>query len=434
MRLKNIIRSTVAAGISFGLSLGLVACSRDYTVAWVYTISGGSSNGFISAYGVDYETGILNQVAGSPFSFPFTNPSMVVAAPNNKFIYVIGGSENAQVEEFSVGTDGKLYGEHTYNLTGTEAPNTGQVPLKVGAAIDSTGTFLYVTFTYQNGYSPASPGPGGVTIFQISQTDGSLSNPQTLNVGNNPVGVAVSTPVCVTTPVISSNPSCTGVAGGGSGVYNVYVYVLDQEASPNATILGFAQNMSTGALTPLSGTTNSTTVHTGYPAGVTPSAIAIDGTARYVYVTDEQQNEVLGYSIARSTTGNLTPLSGSPFGTGLFPVAITVDPRSYYVYTANYNSNTVSQFTISQATGNLSTIAGGTFTAATGPTCVTVEPALGIFLYTSDYESSTISGGELSANTGAVNAVTNSFFTTSANPSCITSVANGAHAVSVLTP
>ncbi len=425
MRLKTIVRSVLTGGASLALALGLVACSRDYTVAYVYSVS--AANGGISAYAVDYQTGILNQIAGSPFQTPFTNPTKVVAAPNSKFVYVIGGSQNAQVEEFAVGTDGKLYGQHTYDMTGTSPQNA-----PIGAVVDSTGTFLYVTFTYQNGFTPASPGPGGVTIFPING-DNSLGTPTTVNVGNNPVGIAVSAPVCVPTPIVSGNPPCTGVSGsGGPGVYNVYAYVLDQETSVTPTILGFAQNMTTGGLTPLAGT-NLKTLQ-GYSAGVTPSAIAVDGTARFVYVTDQTQNEVLGYQIARSTTGDLTALTGSPFGTGLFPVSLTIDPRAEYVYTANFNSGTISSFAISQQTGNLSTVGGGSFTGRAGITCVTIEPALGLFLYTSDRTAGLISGGELNADTGAVNAVTGDPFPTSTLPSCLTSVANGAHAISVLTP
>ena len=440
MSLKNIVRSAAVGAASLALALGLTACSRDYTVAWVYSVS--ASNGTVSAYGVDFETGILNQVSGSPFTTPFTNPVKVVAAPNNKFVYVVGGSQDAQVEEFAVGTDGKLYGEHTYNLTGT-SPNTStganQAPVPVGATVDTTGTFLYVAFTYQLGFSNASPGPGGLSIFPINQTDNSLGTPITLNVGNNPVGIALSTPVCVATgsAIVAGNPACTGVTGGGSGVLNTYAYVLDQETTlGKPTILGFAQNMTTGALVPLSQTTFSTALNTyqGVPAGVVPSAIAVDGTTRYVYVTDEQQNEVLGFQIARSTTGNLTPLSGSPFGTGQFPVNLTIDPRALYLYTANFNSNTISSFAINQASGNLTAVAGSTFATATGPTCITIEPALGQFFYTSDYQNSSLSGAQLNANTGALTAVADTPFPTSALPGCLTSVANGEHASSVLTP
>ena len=424
MSLKNIVRSAAVGGASLALALGLTACSRDYTVAWVYAVS--ASNGSISAYGVDYETGILNQIAGSPFTTPFTNPVRVIAAPNNKFIYVIGGSQNAQVEEFSVGTDGKLYGEHTYNLTGTYPTN---------ATVDTTGTFLYIAYTYQAGYSPASPGPGGLTIFPIN-SDNSLGTAINQNVGNNPVGIALATPVCVpaAAAVIASNTACSTVSGG---INNIYAYVLDQEAAlAKPTVVGYAQNTSTGALTLLSGSAYNTSLKTyqGSSAGVVPSAIAVDGTTRYVYVTDQQQNEVLGYQIARSTTGNLTPLSGSPFNTGQFPVDVKIDPRADYVYTANFNSSSVSSFAINQATGNLSTVAGGNFATSTFPSCITIEPALGQFFYTSNYRDGSISGATLNPNTGALTSVADTPFPTAALPSCLTSVANGEHASVVLNP
>ncbi len=423
MKWKNIVRGTVAGGASLALALGLASCSRDYTVAYVYSISTG--NGTISAYAVDYETGIINQISGSPFATPFTNPVTVVAAPNSKYIYVIGGSQNAQVEEFGVGTDGKLYGENSYNLTGT---------YPTGAAVDPTGTHLYVTYTYQSGFSPASLGPGGVTIFPISQTDNSLGAPINQNVGNNPIGVAISAPVCVPTgnALVSTNTPCTGLTGGGAGVDNVYVYVLDQElTAAKPTILGFAQNTGSGALTPLSGTNIGTLQ--GYSAGVVPSAIAVEGTSRFAYVTDQQANQVYGYSIA-NTTGNLTALSGSPFGTGLRPVSLTIDPRAKYVYTANFNSNTISEFAINQASGNLSTIAGSNFSTATGPTCVTIDPALGQFLYTSNNIDNSISGGELNTNTGEVTGVLDTPFPTSPLPGCLVAVSNGSHATQQLTP
>lgn len=442
MRLKNIVRRTGTGAAALALAIGLGSCSRDYTVAYVYSISGGTAatGGSISAFGVDYQTGILNQVAGSPFPLTqLSNPSKIVAAPNNKFIYVIGGSQDAQVVELAVGTDGKLYGQHTYDLTGTEGTVTSNgttgLPYQiVGAAIDATNTFLYVTFTFQPGYSAASPGPGGVSIFPIN-SDGSLGTPLTQKVGNNPVGVAVSAPVCVATPILpgAASTACSTAQGGGAGFNNVYVYVLDQEiASAQPTILGFAQNQTNGSLTPLAGT-NLTTMQ-GYHAGVLPSAIAVDGTTRFVYVTDQEQNEVLGYSIARTTTGALTPLTGSPFGTGQLPVNVVIDPRAKFLYTANYNSGTISAFSLDSASGNLSATNGGTFASSTGPTCITIDPALGQFLYTSNYQDNSLSGGELVTQTGVVNAVIDTPFPTGALPTCLVSVANGSHATQSLTP
>jgi len=417
MKFNTITRNAMAAAMSLAIGLGTVACSRDYTAAYVYAVS--NATGQVSAFAVDYQSGILTQISGSPFSTQLTNPYYIVAAPNNKTIYVIGGTYNAQVEAMTVGSDGKVYGTATPNITGT---------YPTSAAIDTTGTYLYVTYTYQTGYGPVSPGPGGVSIFPISQTDGSLGSPTNVNVGNNPIAIAVSAPTCTTSPVISGNAAC---ASGGTP--NVFVYVVDAEtALAKPTILGFAQNTSTGALTMLSGTTFNSGLGTyqGTTAGVSPSAIAIDPTSKYLYVTDKLQNEIYGYQIASLNTGNLTPLVTSPFATGSYPVAITIEPRGKYVYVANYNSGTVTSYSLTLATGSLggSASTGSGFTTATGPTCVTVEPALGIYLYTSNYLASSISGGQLSPDTGQLSQTANTPYPTASQPACLTSVANGPHA------
>ncbi len=427
MKFNTMVRGTLATAISLAMAFGLTACSRDYTDAYVYSAS--SQNGTISAFAVDYQSGVLTQIAGSPFASQLSNPTTLVAAPNGKFIYVIGGTQNSQVEEFAVGTDGKLYGQNTYNITGS---------YPTAAAIDSTGSFLYVTFTYQIGYTPASPGPGGITIFPI-KSDNTLGTPTTVNVGNNPVAIAVSAPYCSSTPIIPGNTACA------TGHQNVFVYVVDQEGStfsPGAlpVVLGFAQNTSTGGLSLLSATAFNSTLKTyqntqNVRAGVTPSSIAIDPTTRYVYVTDKTSNQVIGYQIASGTSGNLTPLVSSPYTTGSLPVSLTIDPRGKYLYTANYNSSTVSGFSINQADGSLSgSGVGGSFTTGTNPTCITIEPALGIYLYTSNYLSNDVSGAQLNANTGALSAIANTPFNAGPLPSCIVSVPNGPHAQSIVNP
>ena len=95
-------------------------------------------------------------------------------------------------------------------------------------------------------------------------------------------------------------------------------------------------------MTPIPGTNP----NNGFNAGVFPSAIAIDPTGKYVYVTDKAQNQVYGYAIANNTSGALTGLVSSPYATGQYPVAITIEPRGKYVYVANYNSQTVSSYSL----------------------------------------------------------------------------------------
>jgi len=442
MKFNKRFRTALAVATSLAIGLGAVACSRDYTVAYVFSTS--AANGSVSAYAVDYQSGELTQIAGSPFTGQVgNNPVTLVAAPNQKFIYIIGGSQSSTVEEMAVGTDGKLYGQKTYNLASGDTYATS-------AAIDPSGKFLYVAFTYISPFGPANLGRGGISVFPIN-ADNSLGTPTTVNAGNNPVAIAVSPADCaVTAAAGTGQQTCTTTNGSaGAGFVNSFVYVVDQEGPAYGTnpahILGFAQNTNTGVLTLLSGsscaTVGSSTTCTGYHAGVTPSAIAVDPSGRFVYVTDKTSNQIIGYSISLANAGsganngNLTPLVSSPYTTGLYPVSIIIDPRGKYVYTTNYNSNNVSSFAINTADGSLSG-AGlvGNFSTSTGPTCVTIDPALGIYLYTSNYLDSSISGGQLSPNTGNLTAIVNTPFPSGTLPSCVISVTNGSHASSIVNP
>jgi 6-phosphogluconolactonase (cycloisomerase 2 family) len=439
MKFNTFNRTAKAVALSLALGLGTTACYRDYTAAYVYSVS--NSTGQINAYAVDFQSGVLTQISGSPFLTNLTNPSTVIAAPNGKTIYVIGGSQNANVEVMSVGSDGKLFGQATPNITGTSP---------TAAAIDSTGTYLYVAYTYEGVGTPASPTPGGISIFPIN-SDGTLGTPSNVNVGYAPVAIATSAPTCTATPAAGTNSSPNCVILGSSGTTNngtaqSFVYVVDAETTvPTTTlgesnpapvivgpptILGFVENPATGGLTPIAGTNSLN----GFNAGVSPSAIAIDPTGKYVYVTDKAQNEIFGYQIDNNTTGALTGMVSSPFSTGQFPMSITIEPRGKFVYVANYNSQTVSSYSLNLANGSLGASAGSTFSTEAGPTCVTVEPALGIYLYTSNFLSGNISGGQLSPNTGALSAVPTSFFPSVGQPICLVAVPNGAHASQEVQP
>jgi 6-phosphogluconolactonase (cycloisomerase 2 family) len=416
MKWNKLGRGTLASILSLAL-VSVTACSRDYVLAYVYVttakpLTGSSPNGGVSAYAVDYQIGSLTPLADSPIQTG-RNPVTLVATPNGLNLYVVN-HDDSSVGEYAIGTDGKIFLQNTYNVTGSMA---------TAIAIDAAGKFLYVTFTYQLGpngqqlYSPASPGPGGVTIFPING-DGSLGTPSTLKVGNSPVGIVVSRPP----------------AGGTA----VFAYVLDQETptTPKATVLGFSQNLTTGALTPTPGTvitTDSTgrTVATGYGAGTTPSAIAEDPSARFVYITDEATNQLFGNLVANN--GSLVPMTNSPFATGIFPVGLTIDPRGKFLYVANFSSNTVGAYAIDVASGNpVGSVGSASTSVDTAPTCVTIEPALGIYAYSSNNLASTVSAMKLDPHNGGLAQVQNTPFPSSGLPTCAVAVANGSHPTQII--
>jgi 6-phosphogluconolactonase len=415
MKWNKLGRGTLASVLSLAL-VSVTACSRDYVLAYVYVttakpLTSGSPNGGVSAYAVDYQIGSLTPLADSPIQAG-RNPVTLVASPNGLNLYVVN-HDDSSVGEYSIGTDGKIYLQNTYNVTGSQA---------TAIAIDAAGAFLYVTFTYQIGpngqqlYSPASPGPGGVTIFPINAKDGSLGSPSTVKVGNNPVGIVVSRP-----------------KAGAS-----FAYVLDQEVAPKATVLGFSQNTTTGALTPTPGTvitTDSTgkTVATGYGAGTTPSAIAVDPSSRFVYITDEATNQLYGNIV--NNNGSLTAMTNGPFATGILPVGITIDPRGDFLYVANFSSSTIGAYAIDTATGTpVGSVGSASTSVDTSPTCVTIEPALGIYLYTSNNLASDVSALKLDPHNGGLSQVQNTPFPSSGLPTCAVSVANGSHPTQIIVP
>ena len=80
MKRNRIGRAGLATIMSLALGLGVTACSRDYTVAFVYATS--AQGGGVSAFNVDFQSGSLVQIAGSPFTSGLRNPVSLIVAPN----------------------------------------------------------------------------------------------------------------------------------------------------------------------------------------------------------------------------------------------------------------------------------------------------------------------------------------------------------------
>ena len=159
MKWNKMGRGTLASILSLAL-ISVTACSRDYVLAYVYVttskpLTSTSPNGGISAYAVDYQIGSLTPLADSPIPAG-RQPVTLVAAPNGLSLYVVN-QDDSTIGQYAIGTDGKIYLQNTYNVTGSNP---------TAIAIDQAGAFLYVTFTYQNGFTTATPGPGGASGAQ----------------------------------------------------------------------------------------------------------------------------------------------------------------------------------------------------------------------------------------------------------------------------
>ncbi len=128
-------------------------------------------------------------------------------------------------------------------------------------------------------------------------------------------------------------------------------------------MLGYSLNPNTGALTSLG---------PAFPAGTSPSGIAIDSTGSYVYVSNSGSNNVSAYAITPST-GALTQLASSPYSAGTTPNSIFYTPKGGFLYTTNGGSGDVSGWLVNSSTGNLTAITGSPFTAGGTPDAIATD-------------------------------------------------------------
>ena len=397
MKLNPIGRVIKVSMLSLAMALGVTACSNDYTVSYVYmTTSKTLPHGLINSYQVDYQSGYLRPLADSPVDAGGRDTVGLVVAPSNLFLYTVNNFDSSVVE-FAIGTDGKLYPENTYNIAGS---------LPTAAAIDAAGKFLYVTFTYQNNpngsqeYTPANPGPGGISVFPI-KSDNTLGTPFTVNVGRNPVGIATST---------------TGN----------YVYVIEADAASSANLLGFTENTSTGALTPMAGVTinSGNAPSTGFASGSNPSGILEDKTGTHLYVTDQTLSQVFAYSVA-----NGVPTLVGTTQTDATPMGMAFDLSGKYLYVVAYAANAIDGFTLSANGQPVRSTVEASVQAGTGPTCVTVSgapsnanPSHAEYLYASNALSNNLTGEQLNAQDGSLDQILGAPFGGSALPTCAVTV------------
>lgn len=397
MKFSKSGQALLAVAVSIGIGLGITSCGESNTIDYLYVTGSKNNPGQISVYLVDQLSGALTQIKDSPYNSGGRNPVAEITSPNGKNLYVLNHDDNTLVD-FAIGTDAKLYPQHTYNTPGTEP---------VALAMNSAGTLLFVVDFYQAGYTDANPGPGALVVYPVN-SDGSLGT--NIANGNLPYWPVQNNPSSVNVTSLLHVDSTTD-----------FVYVVNTNTAAQAgTVSGFSYSTASGggALTAIPGSP--------FQAGVAPNASASDPTGRFYYVTDGATNQLIAYGIQAS--GALIPVQNGPFRTDVFPDAVTVSANDMFIYVANYNSNDISAYAIDQGTGAPSSLATSTFATKTGPTCVLIEPAFGRFLYTSNFLDNSITGYKSDPNTGNLTGTENNPYPTAGQPTCVAAIAHGNHA------
>jgi 6-phosphogluconolactonase (cycloisomerase 2 family) len=396
------------------LLAGLVTACGTNTVDFVFVTSGkavGSNNyGEIDVFEVNSESGSMRQIPTSPFFSGGRNPVAEAVSTDNTNLYVVNQDDNSIVQ-FTIGNDGKIYPQTTVNTPGT-------YPMAVAV----TSTHLYVLDAYQPlpSCSTAAPCSGSIGVFALGASDALGSTP-------------VSNGALTYWPLWPSNTSDvlepTAINISSTGAY-LYVTAYDLTSSVNY-LFGFSIN-SSGALTALnsgapllggvSGACSPTYFNAPFRVGTCPAAMASSFTSSgdYLYVTDSKNGSVHGFSVAPGT-GIPSELSGSPYATGDHPSAIVVDPTYPYAYVSNSFDGTVTAYSISN--GALTSI--GAYSAGLQPIAIGIDPSTNHFLYTVNFLGSNVSAFELSPTAGTLINTVNSPFASAANPTAVAAIPHG---------
>jgi 6-phosphogluconolactonase (cycloisomerase 2 family) len=407
----------VVALVAMGV---LVACGTTYNSSSDgLVLVGSQGSAAIQTFSFNLGTGHIGAIDNPTSSTSAETcllpgiPSSVVLDPAGAFAYAIVNQADAcsgsatGILAFKVNSGG--------TLTAVGSPIADPNP--VALSMDSAGKFLFVaegqsTVAITNALKNSTPcvqttAQNGVCVYAIS--DGSLT----------PVALSFTLPSAIQSPnfaALAATPTVlpkNGITGQNSVCSDVgnnpptseYLYAVD---SVNNEIVEFSVNTSTGALTNAGPVAPVST-------GSVPSGVAVDPCDRFVYVANNQSNNISAYSICngsvtQSTTlcpsvpdGTLVALSGSPFslsgGGANEPGPMLVDPFGKALYVVGVGSGTVSIFSIAQVSGGLA--AGNPATVATGsrPTSIAIRSD-DSWLFVTNFDSQSLSQYSVTPSTG----------------------------------
>lgn len=361
---------TIVPNNSSNLSLSRTSTAIDPSGQFAYILT---TRG-IAGFSIDPQRGTLTSMPGSPFgASTVTSTTALGVDPTGKFVLVASsdsGSNNS-VAAYTIGTGGVL----------SPAPGgssaTGLLPLAVIA--DPLGKFVFVGNADGN----------SVSVFVLDHNNGALAP-------------------------VSGSPFDTTSCGAGLSSLTTDSLGRFLYGASGVSVCAFSIDATIGALAPVTGSP--------FAAGTSPVWVAAEPSGKFLYVVNENSNNVSGFSINQST-GALTPLTKSPFAAGKTPVSMTVDPSGKFAYVVNQGSNNVTMYALDTSTGAL--IAGRTYRSRGGPAVIAISKGTAPltftpkFAYVANSGDNTVSASFIDSATGALTPVTNSPFATGKGPSSV---------------
>lgn len=320
--------------------LGVASCISCSSTANHFVYATIPAANQVIAYREDPNSGVLTQIAGSPYTVG-DGANSVVLHPSGKFLYVSNAGQNENdISLFNIQINGAL--TEVFPRTSV-APNT----LPGFLAMDPGGKYLYV----------ANVGSNNISVFTIDSGSGALT-PIT--------GLIASSTFSTQLPILNMKLTPSGT----------YLYVSSGAGSgqPSGVIEAFS--VTAGVLQPIQ------PISVFLTAGNNPNGLTIDPSGTFLYVANSGSNSISIFAIASS--GALQQVQNSPLNdTFSTPLSLTLNPTGTFLYVANQTSNNVAAYTIDSKTGlpailTLTTTTGTTTTAfatENSPSFLAVDPS-----------------------------------------------------------
>jgi hypothetical protein len=185
-------------------------------------------------------------------------------------------------------------------------------------------------------------------------------------------------------------------------------YSSDNTAVATVNALGFATAVSTGTANILASYKGNNTKTLLTVAATVLGGSAVQGDSRVLHVTNLGTGQRmtfaangLGDSLTVSRDGESVAATEVSVLPEHGPGWLAIDPSARYLYVVNQTSQSISAFSINWKTGELDVVVGSPFAVAANPSSVEVNPD-GTGLSVAHFEDSTVSHFRIDPATGAL--------------------------------
>lgn len=301
-RIANLMAVSWFPGAEPLVTQGIVQVVTDPSGQFLYALDQTSG---IHAYVIDWDTGELTEIAGSPFETPLEPTSLAFAKSGSQtFLYVAAENSwtapvNTSIAAYLLGPSGALVPLTNHRISGELS------------TIVTAGNRLYIAGFHTNSVTAFSIGPAGELSEDVPES------PFATDTG--PYSIAVDPSGSVLYTANAGSPTSTEGASG--------------------SISAFTIDSSTGTLTPVQANPRPIPVQ---------GPLSIDPMGRFLFVPELGSLSI--YAITPST-GALAEVARSPFSAGsdLSWGLASVGPTNQTVYVVNGGSADVPEFTLEGA-------------------------------------------------------------------------------------